>query len=184
MLKLFYLPKYWQNKVSFIFAIINPLILIFLSFLTSLLPIQGFFPTQGTPDIPIIVLFCLLLHKYSNYFIPIFFLCVTIFEYCFIIPTGSLFLHYSIFTFIGHCTWRHHLTNDISFRLVLFYFYMTYLITLVIDIVIFSFIFKGYLGFYQAFLFFITNVIIFPAIFYIIYYFILHSKNFNRVHTL
>lgn len=184
MLKLFYLPKNWQNTVSLVLDIVNPLIVICAGFLVSLLPIQGFFPSQATPDIPIIVLFCLLLHKYSNYLIPIFFLCVAVFEYCFMIPMGSLCVHYGMFTLIGYVTWGNHLTNDISFRLVCFYFYVTYFIILVCDIVIFYFLFKGYLGFYNAFLFFITNVIIFPAVFYVIYYFILYKKDFNQAHNL
>lgn len=178
--KLFYILNPWQNRILLIFDIIAPLIVIFFGFLTSLIPIQEFFPVSSTPDIPIIVLFCLLLNKYSIYFVPVFFLGVIIFEYCFMIPTGTLFLHYSIFTLIGYFTWGNHLTNDISFRLVYFYFYATYFITLIFDIFIYYFILNGYLGFYQAFLFWISNIIIFPAVFYIIYYFILNKKPYHK----
>lgn len=180
ILKLFHIPRRWQKRVTLIYDIIVPLLLIFFGFFITLLPIQNFFPTQGTPDVPIIVLFCLILHKYSRYFVPIFFLFVSIYEYFFMIPITTLFIHYSIFTFIGIITWKNHLENDVSFRLVYFYFYMTYFITLIIDIFLYSFILKGYLGFYQAFLYWITNIIIFPAFFYIFYYLILQSRKVDR----
>ena len=160
--------------------VINPVVLIFFGFLLTLLPIQSFFPAQATPDIPIIILFCLLLHKHSRYFVPIFFLSVIVFEYCFMIPAGSLFIHYSIFTIIGYFSWARRLENDVSFRLIYFYFSMTYLCTLLIDIIIYYFMLEGYLGFYDAFLFWISDVIAFPAIFYSAYYLILQSKPLNN----
>ena len=177
--KLFHIPKKWQNILSIFFDIINPLILIFASFLMTLLPIQSFFPAGGTPDIPIIILFCLLLNKYARYFIPIFFLCVVIYEYCFMIPVGTLIVHYGIFTIIGYFTWGTRLENDISFRLVCFYFSMTYLVTLIFDIIIYSFMAYGYLVFYEAFLFWISNLVAFPAVFYVTYYLTLQSKSLN-----
>jgi hypothetical protein len=182
--KLFHIPKKWQNIVSLFSMIMTPLVLIFFSFLLTLVPIQSLFPASGTPDIPIIILFCLLLHKHARYFVPIFFLCVVLFEYCFMIPAGSLVIHYSIFSIMGYCTWATRLENDVSFRLIYFYFYMTYLFTLIIDIVIYYFMLEGYLGFYDAFLFWISNVIAFPAVFYIAYYLMLQSKPLDRKNNL
>jgi hypothetical protein len=175
--KIFHFPKTWQNLLILFFDVINPLLLIFLSFFINLLPIQSFFPSQGTPDIPIIILFCLLLNKYALYFIPIFFLSVMFFEYCFMIPMGTLVIHYVFFLLIGYFSWGTRLDNDISFRLVYFYFIVTYAVTLIFDICIYSFILQGYLNLYEAFSFLISNIIIFPVIFHIAYYMTLQSKS-------
>ncbi|MFT6071485.1 MAG: hypothetical protein ACJARD_000317 [Alphaproteobacteria bacterium] len=181
MIKLFHIPNRWQSAITLILDILLPIFFIISSFLVSTIPIQVFFPTHSTPDAPLIVLFCLLLHKYSNYFIPVFFLCVAMFEYVFMMPTASLFLHYGFFIILGYSTWNHFLNSEISFRLVYFYFSLLYLFTLIWDVVLFSFLYKGYLGFYDAFLFWISNIMLFPALFFILYYLMLRTKTINRV---
>lgn len=173
---MFHFPKTTQQILNLSYEIIKPVCMIILSFLSYLLPLQAFFPSEANPDIPVIVLFCLLLHRYALYFVPLFLLAVTIYEYSFMIPTGSLLLHYGIFTLIGSMTWQKRLSNDISFGMVYFYFYTTYGITYILDVIIYAIFYKGYLGFSIAFFLWLSTVIIFPAIFYMLYYAILYTK--------
>lgn len=178
--KVFFLSKKWHDLLLLGFDIIKIFVLIFISFFVSLLPIQSFFPCQGTPDLPLIIVFCLLFNRYARYFIPIFFLCVVVFEYCFMMPVGSLIIHYLIFVVFCYFTWKKFIDNDISFRLVYFYFCITYLTTLICDVFLYDIVLGGYLSFYDAFLFWISDLMIFPAVFYVTYYFTLHLNLLHR----
>lgn len=181
MLKILHLPNNIEQALSYVFEFIKAICMMILSFLVILLPLKLFFPFSISPDFSAIILFSLLLHRFALYLIPIFFILVAMYEFSFFMPVASLFLHYGIFMLFGYFSWQKRLSNDISIWLVYFYFYVTYAITLIIDVFIYSLFYKGYLGFDDAFCLWLNTVLFFPFVFYFLYYFLLQGKPYHCI---
>jgi|GEM_PF-4183289 len=178
MIKLLHIPSRLHFYLSHIWMILLPIFMIGISFLIYLLPIQAFFPGHIIPDAPIILLFCLSIHQYALFLIPIFLLFAVIFETIFMMPTASLFLHYLIFIVINWLILGYFTKYYMSFKFLFFCFSLSYFITLYIDLMMYAFLYNGFMTFSHANMAWLGGNILFFGYFFILYNLILKKSSY------